>query len=392
MTMKRQFTGLRGYRRPDGRIGFRNHVLILPTTVCSSGAAQKISQLVPGTISVPNSSGCGLLGKDREVYARTITNTAGNPNVAAILLVGLGCEPVSAEIAAAEIQRFGKPVHYLSIQHTGGTTKTIQEGVRLAKQMVVEASALKRQPVDMADMVVGLECGGSDAASGLTANPAVGAAVNRIVDEGGTAIISETDECIGVESQMAANAGSEEVGKRIIEVVRRFEEHVRMYGADLSTGQPTRGNMEAGLSTIEEKSLGCVSKIGSRPIVEVLEYGEIPHRKGPILMDTPGFDVTSVTGLIAAGCQIIVFTTGMGTPLGTAIAPVIKVISNTQAYRKMKENTDINAGTILEGTKTIEEVGKQIYGMIWRVANGRKTRSEILDENQFAIWRTTTEL
>ncbi len=383
---------LRGYRRPDGRVGFRNHVLILPTTVCSSSVAQKISQAVPGSISVPNSSGCGLLGKDREVYARTLVNTAGNPNVAATLVVGLGCEPVSAEIASAKIEKFGKPVAHLSIQQVGGTTNTLQEGIKLAQQMVAEAYSLKIGPVSVADLVIGLECGGSDAASGLTANPAVGAAVDRLVDEGGTAIIGETDECIGVELLMAANAKTETVGKRIIEVVRRFEEHVRMYGADLSTGQPTRGNMEAGLSTIEEKSLGCVTKIGSRPIVEVLEYADIPSQKGPILMDTPGFDVTSITGMVAAGCQIMVFTTGMGTPVGNAVAPVIKVISNTPAYHRMKENTDINAGTILEGIETTVGVGERIYNMIMQVANGQPTKAEILGENQFAIWRTTTEL
>lgn len=383
---------LRGYRRPDGRVGFRNHVLILPTTVCSSSVAQKISQAVPGSISVPNSSGCGLLGKDQEVYARTLVNTAGNPNVAATLVVGLGCEPVSAEIASAKIEKFGKPVAHLSIQQVGGTTNTLQEGIKLAQQMAAEAYNLKLEPVSVADLVIGLECGGSDAASGLTANPAVGAAVDRLVDEGGTAIIGETDECIGVELLMAANAKTETVGKRIIEVVRRFEEHVRMYGAELSTGQPTRGNMEAGLSTIEEKSLGCVTKIGSRPIVEVLEYAEIPRQKGPIFMDTPGFDVTSITGMVAAGCQILVFTTGMGTPLGNAVAPVIRVISNTPAYHRMKENTDINGGTILEGIEAIAGVGEKIYNMIMQVANGQPTKAEITGDNQFAIWRTTTEL
>lgn len=383
---------LRGYRRPDGRIGFRNHVLILPTTVCSSSVAQKISQAVPGTITVPNNSGCGLLGKDREVYARTIINTAGNPNVAATLVVGLGCEPLSAEQAAAEIEKFGKPVAHLSIQQAGGTINTLREGVKLAQQMVAEASSLETEPVQVADLVVGLECGGSDPASGLTANPAVGVAVDRVVDEGGTAIIGETDECIGVELLMAANARTEVVGKRILEVVRRFEEHVRMYGADLSTGQPTRGNIEAGLSTIEEKSLGCVTKIGTRPIVEVLEYAETPNQKGPILMDTPGFDVTSITGFVAGGCQIIVFTTGLGTPLGIAVAPVIKVISNTPAYKRMKENIDINAGTILEGSETIEGVGERIYNMILQVANDQKTKAEVLGESQFAVWRTTTEL
>ena len=383
---------LKGYRRPDGRVGFRNHVLILPTVICSSSVAQKISQAVPGTITVHNNSGCGLLGKDQEVHARTIINTAGNPNVAATLVVGLGCESISAEQAAAEIEKFGKPVRHLNIQQVGGTINTQREGVRLARQMMAEAATIQTEPVAVADLVVGLECGGSDPASGLTANAAVGVVADRIVDEGSTAIIGETDECIGAEMLMVANARTEVVRKRILEVVKRFEEHVRMYGTDLSTGQPAQGNIEAGLSTIEEKSLGCVRKIGTRPIVQVLEYAEIPSQKGPIFMDTPGFDVTSVTGLVAGGCQIIVFTTGVGTPVGIALVPVIKVISNTPTYKRMKDNIDINAGTILEGTETIEKVGERIYNMILQVCSGQKTKAEVLGESQFAVWRTTTEL
>ena len=383
---------LMGYRRPDGRVGFRNHVLILPTVICSTGVAQKISQAVPGTITVSNDSGCGLLGKDKELYARTIINTAGNPNVAATLVVGLGCERISAEQAAVEIEKFGKPVRHLSIQQMGGTPNTLREGVRMAQQLMTEVSIMKMEPVAVSDLVVGLECGGSDPASGIAANSALGVAVDKLVDEGGTAIIGETDECIGAEILMAANARTEMVGKRILEVVKRFEDHVKMYGADLSTGQPSRGNMEAGLSTIEEKSLGCAMKIGTRPIVEVLEYSEIPSQRGPILMDTPGYDVTSITGFVAGGCQVIVFTTGMGTPVGTAVTPVIKVISNTPAYQKMKDNIDINAGTILEGKETLGEVGDLLYNMILQVADGQKTKAEILGENQFTAWRTTTVL
>lgn len=383
---------LKGYRRPDGRVGFRNHVLILPTVICSSSVAQKISQAVPGTITVHNNSGCGLLDKDCEVYARTIINTAGNPNVAATLVVGLGCESVSAEQAAAEIEKFGKPVRHLNIQQVGGTINTQREGVKLARQMMIEAATIQTETVAVADLVVGLKCGGSDPASGLTANAAVGVAVDRIVDEGGTAIIGETDECIGAEMIMVANAKTEVVGKRILEVVKRFEEHVGMYGTNLSTGQPSRGNIEAGLSTVEEKALGCVRKIGTRPIVQVLEYAQIPSKRGPIFMDTPGFDITSITGLVAGGCQIIVFTTGLGTPVGIAVAPVVKVISNTPTYGRMKDNIDINAGTILEGTETIEKMGERIYNMILQVCSGQKTKAEVLGESQFAIWRTATEL
>jgi len=383
---------LKGYRRPDGRVGFRNHVLILPTVMCSAGVAQKISRAVPGTITIPNDSGCLLVGKDKEIYTRTIVNTAANPNVAATLVVGLGCEFISAEQVSARIEKFGKPARYLSIHQMEGTINTLREGMRIAQQLVTEVSTLDLEPATVADLVIGLECGASDAASGLTANNALGVAVNRIIDKGGSAIIGETEECVGAERLMAANTTTEAVGNKVLEVVKRMEHRLNMYGIDLTSEQPVEVNIQAGISTIEEKSLGCVRKIGTRPIVEVLEYSEIHSQKGPILMDTPSFDALSITGFVAGGCQLIVFTTGMGTPCGNAITPVIKVISNTPAYNRMKDDTDINAGTILEGTENVEDVGERIYNMILQVANGQQTKAEILGDNEFAVWRTTTQV
>ena len=389
---RRCTTELKGYRRPDGRVGFRNHVLILPTVACSYSVTQKICSSVPGTITLPIDSGCAMLKEDIELYSDTLVNLAGNPNVAATLVVGLGCEAITAEQAAARIEKFKKPMRYLSIQQVGGTLRTIEEGIRLAQQLVEEASTLEPGPASVADLMVGLNCGGSDPASGLTANTALGVAVDRVVDQGGTAIIGETAECVGAEEAMVQNAATEEVGKRILEVVKRFEEHVKMYGADLSTGEPNQGNREAGLTTIEEKSLGCMRKIGSRPIVEMVEYGQIPTKKGPLFMDSPSYDAPSIAGMVAGGCQTIVFTTGLGTPFGISVSPVIKVTSNTPAYERMKDNTDINAGTILEGRESIGEVGERIYQMILGVANGRKTKAEELGENQCQIWRRTVVL
>ena len=364
----------------------------MPTVVCSSGVTQQICGSVPGTITLPIDSGCAMLKEDIELYSSTLVNLAGNPNVAATLVVGLGCEAITAEQASTEIEKFGKPVKYLSIQQAGGTIRTVEEGVRLARQLVAEASALGRGPASVADLMVGLNCGGSDPASGLTANTALGAAVDKIVAQGGTAIIGETVECIGAEVAMAQNAVTEEVGRKIIAVVKRFEDHVKMYGADLSTGEPNQGNKEAGLTTLEEKSLGCMRKIGSRPIAEMVEYGQIPAEKGPLFMDSPSYDAPSITGMVAGGCQIVVFTTGLGTPFGISVAPVIKVTSNTPAYERMKDNTDINAGTILEGKESIGEVGERIYQMILEVANGRKTKAEDLGDNQCQIWRRTVVL
>jgi len=333
-----------------------------------------------------------MLKEDIELYAGTLVNLAGNPNVAATLVVGLGCEALTAEQAVAGIEKFGKPVKYLGIQSAGGTVRTVEEGIGMARQLVAEASALALEPASVADLMVGLNCGGSDPASGLTANTALGVAVDRIVDQGGSAIIGETVECVGAEKAMAQNAVDGEVGAKILEVVKRFEEHVKMYGADLSTGEPNQGNKEAGLTTLEEKSLGCMRKIGSRPIVAVMEYAQIPAKKGPLFMDSPSYDAPSITGMVAGGCQVVVFTTGLGTPFGIAVSPVIKVISNTPAYERMKDNSDINAGIILEGKESIEEVGEKIYQMILAVANGRKTRAEDLGDNQCQVWRRTVVL
>ncbi len=383
---------LTGYRRPDGRVGFRNHVLILPTVSCSYGVCQKISNAVPGTITLPIDSGCGMLAEDIKLFSTTIVNLAGNPNIAATLVVGLGCEAVYADQAAAQIEKFGKLVKYLTIQKSGGTLKTVAAGIEIAREMVKQTSSLRREPVLVSDILIGLKCGGSDPASGLTANTALGAAVDTLVDNGGSAIIGEIVECIGAEKVMAEKAVTKDVANRILTAVKNFEAHVKMYGADLSTGEPNQGNREAGLTTLEEKSLGCIRKIGSRPIVDVIDYAQIPSKKGPMLMDDPSYDAPSITGMVAAGAQMIVFTTGLGTPFGIAVSPVIKVISNTPAYERMMDNTDINAGTILEGKETIAQVGKRIYQLILDVANGKQTKAEEQGENLCQVWRRTVVL
>lgn len=383
---------LYGYRRPDGRVGFRNHVLILPTAICSASVAEKIATLVPGTTWANNNTGCCFLSEDIDIYRRTIVNTAGHPNVAATLVIGLGCETISAAMAAEDIAKFGKPVKHLAIQTDGGVNGTIEKGVAMAKQLVDYATKATREPVSVSDLFVGLECGGSDPASGITANPALGVACDRIINEGGSAVLGETDEWIGAEMILTSRAKTKAIARDTLRLVKRFERHVKAHGSNLSEGQPTRGNQAAGLSTIEEKSLGCISKLGNRPICEVLEYSQVPKKRGALLLDTPGFDVTSVVGIVAAGCQVVVFTTGMGTPVGNPIAPVIKVASNSLTYGRMNDAIDINAGTILEGKETIGSVGDRIYDMIMQVANGEQPKAERLGQIQFGIWRATTEL
>ncbi len=383
---------LTGYRRPDGRVGFRNHVLVLPTVACANGVVSAICQQVPDAVMLPMDSGCGMLKEDQIVFAKTLTNLAGNPNVGAVLCVGLGCEAFKPEQAEAAISSFGKPVKSVTMHSAGGYVATVEKGAALARELLKEAAKATREPVDVSSLILGLNCGASDPASGLTANQALGTAVDLLVDKGGSAIIGETTECVGAEEEMAANAATPELAQRIIDTVHRFEDHVKMYGADLSTGEPNQGNMEAGLSTLEEKSLGCIRKIGSRPIADVIEYADIPSRKGPMFMDSPSYDAPSVTGIAAGGAQVVVFTTGLGTPFGMSIVPVIKVMSNTPAFRRMEDTADLNAGTILDGEETIQETGERLYQLVLDVANGRTTKAEELGENQCQIWRTTLTL
>jgi altronate dehydratase large subunit len=383
---------LSGYRRPDGRVGFRNHVLVLSTVACANGVVSAICKQVPEAVMLPMDSGCGMLKEDQVVFAKTLTNLAGNPNVAAVLCVGLGCEAFKPDQARAAIQPFGKPVEAIAMHSAGGYAATVEKGVQTVRRLLHAVARMKREPVDVSDLILGLNCGASDPASGLTANQALGAAVDLLVDAGGSAIIGVTTDCVGAEEEMASNAASPDVARRILDTVHRFENHVKMYGADLSTGEPNQGNMEAGLSTLEEKSLGCIRKIGSRPIVDVIEYAEIPTRKGPLLMDSPSYDAPSVTGIVAGGAQVVVFTTGLGTPFGMSIVPVIKMMSNTPAFKRMEDTADVNAGTILDGEETIAQTGTRLFDLILEVANGRTTRAEELGENQCQIWRTTLTL
>ena len=383
---------LSGYKRPDGRVGFRNHVLVLPTVACANGVVSAICKRVPEAVMLPMDSGCGMLKEDQIVFAKTLTNLAGNPNVAAVLCVGLGCEAFKPEQARTAIEKYGKPVKSVTMHSAGGYAATVEKGAQMARELLAGAALIGREPVQASDLILGLNCGASDPASGLTANQALGTSVDLLVDAGGSAIIGETTECVGAEEEMATNASSPEVAQRILDTVHRFENHVKMYGADLSTGEPNQGNMEAGLTTLEEKSLGCIRKIGSRPIVDVIEYADIPSKRGPMLMDSPSYDAPSVTGIVAGGAQVVVFTTGLGTPFGMSIVPVIKVMSNTPAFKRMEDTADLNAGTILDGEETIAETGGRLLDLVLEVANGRTTKAEELGENQCQIWRTTLAL
>ncbi len=376
-----------GYKGPDGKVGVRNHVVIIPSVACANEVCNAIALKVKGTVSIPHQHGCAQLAFDAEQTARTLIGVGKNPNVAAVLVIGLGCEVVNSSMVASKIAESGKPVKNLVIQEVGGSPKTIKEGIKIAKAMVSFASRLKREKAKPDSLILGVECGGSDACSGLSANPALGITSDLLIKEGGTIILSETTESIGAEHILARRAINKKVREKILEIVRRTEMRALNLGLDIGKANPAPGNYEGGITTLEEKSLGCVMKGGTSKVMEVVEYSEAPTQKGLVLMDTPGHDAESMTGLIAGGTQIIAFTTGRGNPLGSPIAPVIKIASNSYLYSKMKDNMDINAGEIIAGNKTAKEIGESIFREVFRVANGKLTKSEIWGHREFAINR-----
>lgn len=377
---------LYGYRRENGKVGIRNYVLILPASVCASEVAARIASHVNGSVSVPNQHGCCQVGADLDLTIETLTNLGENPNVASVLVIGLGCEGVPAKKVAEKINKdTGKRAECLIIQECGGTLKTEADGTRIAADMAREAAKIKKEEIDITEITLGIECGGSDTTSGLAANPAVGYASDKLVALGGTSIFSETTEFIGAEHLLAKRAVTKEIGDKILEIVANCEKKANSMGVDMRGGQPTPGNIQGGLTTIEEKSLGCIYKGGTAPINGVLNYAEIVKDKGLYVMDTPGQDIESMTGMVAGGATIVVFTTGRGTPTGNPLAPVIKVCGNPNTFKTMWDNIDINAGTIIDGTKTVKEVGEEIFEEMLEVINGKQTKAESLNHREFGI-------
>ncbi|MCM3118311.1 UxaA family hydrolase [Neobacillus sp. MER 74] len=376
-----------GYRRPDGKVGVRNHVLILPTITCATQAAHQITQLVHGTVSFIHQHGCAQVGVDYEQTFRTYVGMGLNPNVYGVVVLGLGCETHQARSVAGEIAKSGKPVEVISIQDSGGTLMAIAEGSKAAARMVQEASAQMREVCYFSELTIGTECGGSDACSGISANPAVGVVSDMIVEAGGTAILAETTELIGAEHLLAKRATNDRVAKRAYEIIDMMEKRAILMGVDIRTGNPSPGNIEGGLSSLEEKSLGASAKSGTSPLTEIVDYAQTPTQKGLVWMDTPGHDIEQLTGMAAGGAQVVLFTSGRGTPTGSPIVPVIKISTNTPIFNKMSENIDMNAGTIIDGEESVDEVGKRIFQEIGQVSSGKLTKAEILKQHDFGIWR-----
>lgn len=381
---------IQGYRRKNGDVGIRNHIAVIPASVCASTVAQRIASQVEGAIALPNQHGCAQIKPDLEITARTLAGLGKNGNVAAVLVVGLGCEGLQADWLAEEIAKTGKPVESLIIQKCGGTLKAQEQGLRIARAISQEVSLYKKEDIPVSSLILGLECGGSDATSGLAANPVHGYVSDRLISMGGTSILFETTELIGAEHILVKRAVSPEVAKKLLHIVARCEARAKTMGVDLRGSQPTPGNIEGGLTTIEEKSLGCIYKGGTSPLQGVLEYAESPTGRGLYVMDTPGQDVESITGMVAGGAHIVIFSTGRGTPTGFPLAPVIKITGNPHTYLMMEENIDINAGTIITGNESISDVGERVWKEIVQVCDGKRTKAEALQHMEFGIYKLTS--
>lgn len=376
-----------GYLRPDGRVGLRNHLLVVPTCVCSAHCALRIADLIPEAVSFYHQHGCAQLASDRDQTARALSGTGSNPNVGAVLVVGLGCENVTATELAGAIAATGKPVAQVVIQEEGGARRTVLRGAALCRGLIEAMRATRTVPVAPEMIVLGVECGGSDALSGLTANPVVGWVADEIVEAGGTVILSETTELIGAEHLLAARAIGPAIAEQLLFTVRRIEAQIKQAGLDLRGANPAPGNIAGGLTTIEEKSLGCVRKGGTSPLREVVPYAVRPTTRGLVFMDTPGHDVESVTGMVAGGAQVVLFTTGRGTPTGSPVAPVIKVATNDRVWTSMRPDLDFNAGGVASGREGVEAAGRRLLELLKKVAGGKKTRAEESGHHDFAIYR-----
>jgi altronate hydrolase len=391
-----------GYRRASGRAGTRNTVAVIGTVNCSAHTVRRIAARARGellakypnvtdVIAVAHRSGCATktAGYEIEMLRRTLAGFARHPNVAAYVFVGLGCESNQFEdLWASQRERLGdvRLPPYIGIQDTGGVAATIDEGVRAVERLLAQADAYQREPVPVSELCLALQCGGSDSFSGISGNPALGHAVDLLVAQGGTAVLSETPEVYGAEHLLTRRALSRAVGEKLIARIRWWEEHTAREGFEIDNN-PAPGNKAGGLTTIFEKSLGAVAKGGSMPLSAVYEYAEPITEHGFTFMDTPGYDPVSATGQVAGGANIIAFTTGRGSCFGFKPAPSIKIATNSVTYERMRGDMDVNAGRVLEGA-SIEEVGREIFEKLIAVASGEPSLSEAqgIGEEEFNPW------
>jgi altronate hydrolase len=390
-----------GIVRADGRVATRNFLGVLTTVNCSASAARFIAEQfrggalaefrnIDGVVALGHGTGCGMgvEGEPMALLRRTLAGYARHPNFAGVLVLGLGCESNQiAGLMRAEGLEEGPMLTTMTIQDTGGTTKTVREGVARLTAMLPAANEARRQTVPASHLTLALQCGGSDGYSGITANPALGACVDLLVRHGGTAVLSETPEIYGAEHLLTRRAQSRAVGEKLVERIRWWEDYTAKTGGEMNNN-PSPGNKAGGLTTILEKSLGAVAKGGSTNLVDVYRYAEPITAKGFVFMDTPGYDPVSATGQVAGGANIICFTTGRGSVFGCKPAPSLKLATNTPLFRRMEDDMDIDCGPIADGEATVAEMGERIFQLVLDCASGAKTKSEILGfgEDEFTPW------
>lgn len=371
-----------GYRRPDGKFGARNLVAVIPTTICANDVAQAICRQIQGTVGYFHHQGCCQLPSDLKRVTEVLIDLGLSANVGAALIVSLGCEGTDHQRVYETIKASGKPCEIIHIQELGGTSAGIQAGMDAAQRLVMQISGQQRETCDISNLTMAIKCGGSDTTSGMASNCVIGYVADKLVDLGATVVFGETTEFLGGEHILANRAvGGPDgpVAKRIYEIVERMENRAKAIGEDMRGGQPTPGNIAGGLSSIEEKSLGAIVKSGHRPIQGVLEYTDrITDQKGLWIKDTPGREPEILTGMAATGAQVLMFSTGRGAPQGFCSMPVIKICGNPITYARMSHDMDLNAGRIITGEKTIEQVGEEAFEMLLKVLSGQMTKNEAL--------------
>ena len=397
-----------GFRRPDGRVGTRNFILLIPTSMCASHEAQQISMMaefvlyrrakfpnIDGVVAIPHNKGCGCQdGSTLDVMLRTLSNYADHPNVGGVILMDLGCEKTNlAKVEQYLLRReksFNKPVAKIGIQDIGGTEAAIERGMREVERMLPTVNETSREPVSVSELVLGVKCGGSDGFSGISANPSLGRTADVLVRSGGSVLITEVPEFCGAEHILANRAKDAETGHAIYRMVDWYKEYASKFGAVLNQN-PSPGNVAGGLLNITIKSLGAMSKAGTTRVEGVVEYAETPKSHGLHLMQGPGYDQESTPGLVAAGATVIVFTTGRGTTIGNAIAPVIKLASNSNVFERMSRDLDLSAGGVIDGVETIDQVGERVFEHILRVASGEVlAKAEEHKHREFQFWAEQT--
>ena len=397
-----------GFRRPDGRVGTRNFVLIVPTSMCASHEAQQISIIaeytmysrqqfpnVDGIVAIPHNKGCGCQdGSTIEVMLRTLANYADHPNVGGVILIDLGCEKTNLSEVEKYLLKteksFDKPMAKIGIQDVGGTQAAIQQGLKEVEKMLPQVNRIAREEVPISELVLGVKCGGSDGFSGISANPSLGRAADLLVQSGGTVLITEVPEFCGAEHILANRARDYETGRAVYEMVDWYKDYASKFGGVLNQN-PSAGNKMGGLLNITIKSLGAIAKAGTTRVEGVVGYAETPTNRGLNLMQGPGYDQESTPGLVAAGATVVVFTTGRGTTIGNAIAPVIKLASNTPVFERMSNDLDLSAGGVVDGTETIDEVGQRVFEHVARVASAEVlAKAEIHKHREFQFWAEQT--